>query len=106
MDTMFDFQWGRVSKTTRTYMSEPQSTKEREECGAAPFPGVNSSHDLAKFDISVHPRHMKEMKVHQLEGFNFLVRNLISDNPCGCIHAHAPGSGKDVYVDRVSFKAF
>ncbi|KAF9618610.1 hypothetical protein IFM89_002305 [Coptis chinensis] len=68
MDTMFDFQWGRVSKTMRTYMSEPQSTKEREECGAAPFPGVNSSHDLAK--------------------------NLISDNPCGCIHAHAPGSGK------------
>ncbi|KAF9619375.1 hypothetical protein IFM89_006562 [Coptis chinensis] len=94
IDTIFDFQWGKVSKTTRTYMSEPQSTKEREECGASPFPGVNSSHDLAKFDISVHPRHMKQMKVHQLEGFNFLVRNLISDNPCGCILAHAPGSGK------------
>ncbi|KAF9587079.1 hypothetical protein IFM89_039765 [Coptis chinensis] len=38
MDTIFDFQWGRVSKTTRTYMSEPQSTKEREECGAPPSP--------------------------------------------------------------------
>ena len=34
------------------------------------------------------------MRPHQLEGFNFLVKNLIGDKPGGCILAHAPGSGK------------
>src|ERR1044072_8037534 len=45
-------------------------------------------------EFSAHPRHMKQMKSHQIEGFNFLVRNLVGDNPGGCILAHAPGSGK------------
>ena len=34
------------------------------------------------------------MRPHQLEGFNFWVKNLIGDKPGGCILAHAPGSGK------------
>jgi DNA repair and recombination RAD54-like protein len=35
------------------------------------------------------------MKPHQLEGFNFLIKNLADENnPGGCILAHAPGSGK------------
>lgn len=50
--------------------------------------------DLIAAEVSVHPRHMKHMKPHQLEGFNFLVRNLVTDKPGGCILAHAPGSGK------------
>ncbi|KAJ6825769.1 protein CHROMATIN REMODELING 35 [Iris pallida] len=37
---------------------------------------------------------MKQMKPHQIEGFNFLVKNLLADPPGGCILAHAPGSGK------------
>ena len=37
---------------------------------------------------------MKQMKPHQVEGFNFLKKNLTGDNPRGCILAHAPGSGK------------
>ncbi|KAF5203995.1 Chromatin remodeling [Thalictrum thalictroides] len=97
IETIFDFQWGKGSKTTRTYMSDSQSKKEREENGASFF-GVNGSYNLAVTDISVHPRHMKQMKPHQLEGFNFLVKNLISDNPGGCILAHAPGSGKTFMI--------
>ncbi|KAI4375690.1 hypothetical protein MLD38_013531 [Melastoma candidum] len=31
-------------------------------------------------------------------GLNFLVRNLVGDNPGGCILAHAPGSGKTFMV--------
>jgi DNA repair and recombination RAD54-like protein len=45
-------------------------------------------------DIAIHPRHAQTMRPHQLEGFNFLVKNLIGDKPGGCILAHAPGSGK------------
>ncbi|KAL1208854.1 Protein CHROMATIN REMODELING 35 [Cardamine amara subsp. amara] len=42
----------------------------------------------------IHPRHDKEMRPHQIEVFKFLCNNLAADEPCGCILAHAPGSGK------------
>ncbi|KAK7283896.1 hypothetical protein RIF29_13645 [Crotalaria pallida] len=48
--------------------------------------------------LSAHPRHMMLMKPHQVEGFNFLVRNLTGENPGGCILAHATGSGKTFMI--------
>ncbi|KAI3990611.1 hypothetical protein MKX01_022911 [Papaver californicum] len=54
--------------------------------------------DFGVADISVHPRHGKQMKPHQLEGFNCLLRNLVGDGPGGCILAHAPGSGKTFMI--------
>ncbi|KAL5713344.1 hypothetical protein ACHQM5_015429 [Ranunculus cassubicifolius] len=98
IETIFDFQWVKGSKTTRTYMSEPRSIKDKEENNSASFSSIKGVHDLAVTDISVHPRHMQQMKSHQLEGFSFLVKNLISDNPGGCILAHAPGSGKTFMI--------
>lgn len=53
-----------------------------------------TEHFFDATDISIHPRHMKQMKPHQVEGFNFLVKNSLGDPPGGCILAHAPGSGK------------
>lgn len=45
--------------------------------------------------LSIHPQHLQQMKPHQMEGFNFLIKNLADENnPGGCILAHAPGSGK------------
>lgn len=38
------------------------------------------------------------MKPHQIEGFGFLLSNLVGDNPGGCILAHAPGSGKTFMI--------
>jgi DNA repair and recombination protein RAD54 and RAD54-like protein len=38
------------------------------------------------------------MRPHQLEGFNFLVKNLTGDKPGRCILAHAPGSGKTIML--------
>lgn len=55
---------------------------------------VKLSEDFIVADIAIHPRHAKEMRSHQLEGFKFLVKNLVADKPGGCILAHAPGSGK------------
>lgn len=53
-----------------------------------------SGEDLSVEEIYAHPRHKKHMKPHQIEGFNFLVSNLVTKNPGGCIVAHAPRLGK------------
>jgi DNA repair and recombination protein RAD54 and RAD54-like protein len=50
--------------------------------------------EITGSDMAVHPIHSKHIRPHQLEGFNFLVKNLTGDKPGGCILAHAPGSGK------------
>ena len=38
------------------------------------------------------------MKSHQVDGFNFLQKNLIAEEPGGCILAHAPGTGKTFLI--------
>ena len=57
-----------------------------------------SEGDVTINEISAHRRHTKQMKPHQVEGFDFLVRNLVGDNPGGCILAHAPGSGRTFMI--------
>ncbi|KAF6173352.1 hypothetical protein GIB67_027047 [Kingdonia uniflora] len=95
IETIFDYQWVKGSKSTRTYMS----TKDRDQIKVGPFSLPNGrEQDLTLTEISVHPRHMKQMKPHQLQGFNFLVKNLVSDKPSGCVLAHAPGSGKTFMI--------
>ncbi|PPS06501.1 hypothetical protein GOBAR_AA14145 [Gossypium barbadense] len=76
------------------YNKEPRNGRESSETV-----GFKLSEDhLTVTDIAAHPRHMKQMKPHQLEGFNFLLNNLVTDNPGGCILAHAPGSGKTFMI--------
>lgn len=60
--------------------------------------GTKSSKEFSVDEISAHPRHKKLMKPHQIEGFNFLLSNLVTDSPSGCILAHAPGSGKTFMI--------
>ncbi|MCL7051351.1 hypothetical protein MKW94_019795 [Papaver nudicaule] len=100
IEQIFDFQWGKGSKTTRgSYMSQSRNAKDGKQVEGSKFTVQNlMDQDFGVADISVHPRHMKKMKPHQLEGFNFLLGNLVSDNPGGCILAHAPGSGKTFMV--------
>lgn len=93
IDTIFDYQWTKASRSSRTYMSASRSSTGVDEL--VPSCRIRTGEgDLIAAEVSVHPRHMKHMKPHQLEGFNFLVRNLVTDKPGGCILAHAPGSGK------------
>lgn len=83
-----------VKRSTRTYA--PESWKDKDSTQRV---GVKlSEDDFMVTEISAHPRHKKQMKPHQEEGFNFLVSNLIGDNPGGCILAHAPGSGKTFMI--------
>ena len=85
-----------VKRSTRTYSSDSRNGKDRDSTEVV---GVKfSEDDLILAEISAHPRHTKQMKPHQVEGFNFLVSNLVGDNPGGCILAHAPGSGKTFMI--------
>ncbi|XP_074286198.1 protein CHROMATIN REMODELING 35-like isoform X1 [Silene latifolia] len=97
IETIFDFQY---IKAARIRSSRPGSRYDRElENSEGNLDGLKlSGHDLAVTEISPHPRHKKQMKPHQLEGFNFLLSNLITENPGGCILAHAPGSGKTFMI--------
>lgn len=85
------------TRNIRTYSSEARNAKDKDPTEI--FDGAKSSgQDFIITDIAAHPRHMKQMKPHQVEGFNFLLSNLVSDNPGGCILAHAPGSGKTFMI--------
>ncbi|KAL7259891.1 hypothetical protein ACSBR1_005702 [Camellia fascicularis] len=39
-----------------------------------------SRQDSAVTEISAHPRHKNQMKPHQVEGFNFLLSDLVAEN--------------------------
>uniref|UniRef100_A0A7N2MXV8 Uncharacterized protein n=1 Tax=Quercus lobata TaxID=97700 RepID=A0A7N2MXV8_QUELO len=96
IETIFEFQYNKYKRSTRTHISDSWNGKDRD---STEMVGVKfSEDDLTVTDISAHPRHMKQMKLHQEEGFNFLVSNLVGDNPGGCILAHAPGSGKTFMI--------
>ncbi|XP_030549550.1 protein CHROMATIN REMODELING 35-like [Rhodamnia argentea] len=90
IETIFEFQYNKVKRSNRTYVSDIRKGSDASGLAGFDLP----LDDLAVTEIAAHPRHMKQMKPHQVEGFNFLVSNLITDNPGGCILAHAPGSGK------------
>ncbi|KAL9354373.1 hypothetical protein Peur_052343 [Populus x canadensis] len=96
IDTIIEIQFNKVKRNTRTYISESRNAKDRDSNGMV---GADLfEEDLMVTDIPAHPRHMKQMKPHQVEGFNFLRNNLLADNPGGCILAHAPGSGKTFII--------
>lgn len=97
IETIFDFQYIKAARV-RSYRSDSRSNRDNDDTDIH-LDGIKlPGHDLAVTEISAHPRHKKQMKPHQLEGFNFLLSNLITENPGGCILAHAPGSGKTFMI--------
>ncbi|XP_024022086.1 protein CHROMATIN REMODELING 35 [Morus notabilis] len=96
IENIFEFQYNKVKRSCRTYMPDSRNSRDNESTGIA---GLNLyGDDLMVTEVYAHPRHTKKMKPHQVEGFNFLVSNLVGDNPGGCILAHAPGSGKTFMI--------
>ncbi|KAK1402692.1 SNF2 domain-containing protein / helicase domain-containing protein [Heracleum sosnowskyi] len=97
IESIIEYQYAKKT-STRTYKYEDRSARDGD--GNDILPGVvrSTGHDFVETEIFVHPRHSKIMKPHQLEGFKFLARNLLNDNPGGCILAHAPGSGKTFMI--------
>ncbi|CAI9769079.1 unnamed protein product [Fraxinus pennsylvanica] len=89
---------GEGAKSTRTNRYEGRTTEDWDQRGILSDELEPSATDFSVAEIYPHPRHKREMKPHQVEGFNFLVSNLVTDNPGGCIMAHAPGSGKTFMI--------
>nr|GMD09978.1 protein CHROMATIN REMODELING 35-like [Ipomoea batatas] len=97
IESIIDYQYSKSSKNARTYRYEGRTTKDSGPSENL-FEPNKSSQEFEITEISAHPRHKKQMKPHQVEGFNFLLNNLVTDNPGGCILAHAPGSGKTFMI--------
>ncbi|KZV52623.1 hypothetical protein F511_07016 [Dorcoceras hygrometricum] len=96
IETIIEYNFSKSTRSTRTYHYEGRTSRDIDDIlsdGIKP-----SGSDFSAAEIYPHPRHRKEMKPHQVEGFNFLVSNLVAENPGGCIMAHAPGSGKTFMV--------
>ncbi|KAJ3702736.1 hypothetical protein LUZ61_006441 [Rhynchospora tenuis] len=94
IDAIFEYQWHKPSRSIKTYPVEPRGLTDS-NVPDRPTKLLNGfNEEITGEDIAIHPRHRKHIRPHQLEGFNFLVKNLTGDNPGGCILAHAPGSGK------------
>ena len=77
-------------RTTHTYFFEGPTTKDKEATELFHDGVKQSGQDSAIIEIGAHPRHKNQMKPHQVEGFNFLLSNLVAENRGGCILAHAP----------------
>ncbi|CDO97016.1 unnamed protein product [Coffea canephora] len=97
IETIIEYQYAKA-RSTRTYRYEGRSAKDPDQTEYTPGGVKLCAHDFTAAEISAHPRHRKQMKPHQIEGFNFLLSNLMTDNPGGCIMAHAPGSGKTFMI--------
>ncbi|KAK6159502.1 hypothetical protein DH2020_006816 [Rehmannia glutinosa] len=97
IETIIEYNFSKSTRSTRTYRYEGR-TREVNPTETLPDGFKSSDIDFTAAEIYPHPRHRKEMKPHQIEGFNFLLSNLVTDNPGGCIMAHAPGSGKTFMI--------
>ncbi|OMO74359.1 SNF2-related protein [Corchorus capsularis] len=99
IETLIDIQYSKAQRSIRTYSYEPRNKSISGLNGIVPS-GVNSlGDDSESTEYYAHPRHSKQMRPHQVEGFNFLCSNLLpDDDPGGCILAHAPGSGKTFMI--------
>ncbi|KAL3843427.1 hypothetical protein ACJIZ3_000830 [Penstemon smallii] len=99
IESIIEYNFSKASRSTRTYSRyEGRTTREIDQTEILPD-GFRPTSDFSAADIYPHPRHRKEMKPHQVEGFNFLLSNLVTpENPGGCIMAHAPGSGKTFMI--------
>ncbi|KAM7507256.1 hypothetical protein LguiA_017709 [Lonicera macranthoides] len=98
IETIIEYQSAKNTRNPRTSYRCEGGTKDKDASEILPKGLKKSESDFIVTDISVHPRHRKQMKPHQVEGFNFLLSNLVTDNPGGCILAHAPGSGKTFMI--------
>ncbi|KAI8010307.1 Protein CHROMATIN REMODELING 35, partial [Camellia lanceoleosa] len=92
LSSIFSFPF--MKETTCTYFYEGPTTKDKEATELFHDGVIQSGQDSAVTEIGAHPRHKNQMKPHQVEGFNFLLSNLVTENRGGCILAHAPSSRK------------
>ncbi|CAO1943879.1 unnamed protein product [Urochloa humidicola] len=96
IENIFEHSW---KKRKQLYRSYPAKHRNSSNPDATENPLGTNNLNMVPDALSIHPQHLQQMKPHQVEGFNFLIKNLADENnPGGCILAHAPGSGKTFLV--------
>ncbi|CAN8283798.1 unnamed protein product [Cochlearia groenlandica] len=90
IESIIEVVYNKPKRSRRTYMREQENGDTRRAFSE----NRSSQTNILGDKMFIHPMHDKEMRPHQIEGFNFLCNNLAADEPGGCILAHAPGSGK------------
>ncbi|WVZ55581.1 hypothetical protein U9M48_006222 [Paspalum notatum var. saurae] len=92
IESIFEHSWKK--QRNQSYRTYPAKQRNSSDPDATENP-LGTILSVAPDTLSIHPQHSQHMKPHQVEGFNFLIKNLADEkNPGGCILAHAPGSGK------------
>ncbi|KAH9319552.1 hypothetical protein KI387_021321 [Taxus chinensis] len=99
IETIFDIQWPKARKGTK-YSRHVINRDLETVLGIdnQAFDSKRSEQKSPVLKLVVHPRLRNHMKLHQTDGFDFLQKNLITEEPGGCILAHAPGTGKTFLV--------
>ncbi|GLJ22206.1 hypothetical protein SUGI_0417360 [Cryptomeria japonica] len=102
-EAIFDFEWSKARRRS----NQPRDTCREnsrifsEDNIIEVHNGKNTAQRFPILNLVLHPLLEGRMHQHQLDGFEFLKKNLIAEKPGGCILAHAPGTGKTFLV--VSF---
>ncbi|XP_034681896.1 protein CHROMATIN REMODELING 35-like [Vitis riparia] len=97
IESIIEYEYPKV-KRSKSHIHEHCYTKDGKPTDDHSDGRRFSENDSSVTVIHSHPRHSRQMKPHQVEGFNFLVSNLVADDPGGCILANAPGSGKTFMI--------
>lgn len=97
IEDIFEFLFPKRTRT-RSYTSEPLNINDDKQEESLP-----DWYSAPKMDVTVtedlpYTKLIELMKPHQMAGFKFLLSNLVTEDPHGCILAHAPGSGKTFMI--------
>ncbi|KAF0912900.1 hypothetical protein E2562_019480 [Oryza meyeriana var. granulata] len=95
IENIFEYQWKKRKQLYRAHPSERRTSSDADAIDNT----LGAILEVVPDALCLHPQHSQQMKPHQVEGFNFLIKNLADENnPGGCILAHAPGSGKTFLI--------
>ncbi|CAN6843200.1 unnamed protein product [Brassica oleracea] len=95
IENIIEVVYYKPKRSRRTYTREQEEDTETTRMDFTETHHSSShTNNILGDKMFIHPRHDNEMRPHQIEGFKFLCNNLASNEPGGCILAHAPGSGK------------
>ncbi|KAJ7295060.1 hypothetical protein O6H91_Y215100 [Diphasiastrum complanatum] len=91
IENIHEFYWNTVSKKKRICISKEQDSIRSEWRGGMQH---DERQQESAVELQLHPHFKAMMQPHQIQGFEFLGRNILGEEGCGCVLAHAPGTGK------------
>ncbi|XP_048608655.1 protein CHROMATIN REMODELING 35-like [Brassica napus] len=94
IENIIEVVYYKPKRSGRAYTREQEEETETTRMDFTETHSSSHTNNILGDKMFIHPRHDYEMRPHQIVGFKFLCNNLTSEEPGGCILAHAPGSGK------------